>query len=135
MKRSAGEARMEVYPVYIEQDKKDYIVYVPDFDIYTSGTSMANAIVMARDAIGIMAIELEDEGSEVPKPFSVDYIENDGALRTLVDIDFQEYRRKHDTRMVKKNCTIPYYLNEEAEKLGINFSRLLQEALMNKIYG
>ena len=55
--------------------------------------------------------------------------------QTLVDIDFSEYRRKHDNRMVKKNCTIPYYLNVEAEKRGLNFSRLLQEALLSKING
>ena len=55
------------------------------------------------------------------------------GLLTMVDVDFVDYRRKHDNRMVKKNCTIPYYLNVEAEKLGINFSRVLQEALLQKI--
>jgi post-segregation antitoxin (ccd killing protein) len=51
----------------------------------------------------------------------------------MIDVDFVAYRRKHDNRMVKKNCTIPYYLNVEAEKLGINFSRVLQEALLQKL--
>ena len=51
----------------------------------------------------------------------------------MVDIDFSEYRKRHNNRMVKKNCTIPYYLNVEAEKEGINFSKLLQEALQKKL--
>ena len=51
----------------------------------------------------------------------------EGTIRTLVDVDLSEYRRKTDNRMVKKNCTIPNYLNVEAEKRGINFSRVLQE--------
>ena len=45
----------------------------------------------------------------------------------------EEYRRKTDNKMVKKNCTIPNYLNVEAEKRGINFSRVLQEALQEKL--
>lgn len=51
----------------------------------------------------------------------------------MVDIDFLEYKKKHDNRMVKKNCTIPYYLNDMAEKEGINFSRVLQDALQEKL--
>ena len=48
-------------------------------------------------------------------------------------MDLSEYRRKTDNKMVKKNCTIPNYLNVEAEKRGINFSRVLQEALQEKL--
>ena len=59
----------------------------------------------------------------------------DDDILTLVDVDMIDYRKKHDNRTVKKNCTIPYYLNVEAEKVGINFSRLLQEALKQKLYG
>ena len=50
---------------------------------------------------------------------------------TLVDVDFVEYRRKVDNKAVKKNCTIPYWMNVEAEKAGINYSKLLQDAIMS----
>ena len=49
---------------------------------------------------------------------------------TWVDVDFAEYCKKVDNRAVKKNCTIPYWLNVKAEKAGINFSKVLQEALL-----
>lgn len=88
---------------------------------------------MARDDIGLLGIQLEDEGKELPKPFSRKVSKGDGDIETLVDVDFSEYRKKHDNRMVKKNCTISYYLNVEAEKQGINFSRLLQDALLAKL--
>lgn len=126
------KGEIQVYPIYITKEDNDFLVYIPDFDINTFGNTLANAITMARDAIGLMSIQLEDENKELPEPFSV-ACEEKGDIQTLVDIDFCEYRRKHDNRMVKKNCTIPYYLNVEAEKRGINFSRLLQEALMQKI--
>ena len=52
---------------------------------------------------------------------------------TLVDVDFAEYRRKNDLRAVKKNCTIPSWLNFEAEKAGLNFSAILQAALKREL--
>lgn len=131
----------EAYPVFIKQYKKEYLVYVPDMGIYTEGKSIADAMAMARDAIGLKGIDLEDEKVMLPVPSdekqarakvlsdadeTFDY--SDGYY-TLVDVDFTEYRRKMDNRAVKKNCTIPYRLCIQAEKAGVNFSKLLQEAL------
>lgn len=36
-------------------------------------------------------------------------------------------------KAVKKTLTIPYWMNEEAEKLHINFSQVLQDALRERI--
>lgn len=133
-----------VYPVFIAQCDKDFLVFIPDWDIYTEGKSMLDAIDMARDAIGLKGIDYEDDGKEMPQVSSyeaaiqkakedTEIFDYTQGILTMVDVDFTEYRRKHDNRMVKKNCTIPYYLNVEAEKLGINFSKLLQDALLQKI--
>ena len=122
-----------VYPVILSKDKDGYFVTIPDFDINTEGKTLEEAIFMARDAIGINGLQLEDEGKKLPEPFSTKYQKEKDDIETLVDVDLTEYRRKHDNRTVKKNCTIPYYLNVEAEKAGINFSRLLQEALKQKL--
>ena len=122
-----------VYPVILSKDGNGYFVTIPDFDINTEGNDLADAIFMARDAIGLMGIQYQDDLQPLPVPFSKDFSLCEGDIETLVDVDFDEYRRKHDNRMVKKNCTIPYYLNVEAEKRGINFSRLLQEALLEQI--
>lgn len=122
-----------VYPVIMSKDGDGYFVTVPDFGINTEGKDLSDAIFMARDAIGINVLQLEDEGKELPKPFSYNCEPEKDDISTLVDVDIDEYRKKHDNRTVKKNCTIPYYLNVEAEKAGINFSRILQEALKQKL--
>jgi predicted RNase H-like HicB family nuclease len=119
----------EAYPIIVSEEKDSYYVSIPDFDIATQGTSIADSITMARDAIGLMGIDMEDEGKELPKPSSVQVKLNQDDLVTFVDVDFTEYRKRVDNRAVKKNCTIPYWLNVEAEKAGINFSKVLQEAL------
>ena len=86
---------------------------------------------MARDAIGLMGIDMEDEGKTLPEPNSKDQDVEAGDTVTFVDVDFVDYRKKVDNKAVKKNCTIPYWLNVEAEKAGINYSKVLQDALMS----
>jgi len=121
-----------VYPVLIKKDGNFFLVDVPAFDSATQGKDMADAIYMARDLISLMGIEYEDQGKPLPQADEIKDIP-EGTTLTYVDADLTAYRRKYDKKTVKKNCTIPSYLNYEAEKQGINFSRLLQEALMEKL--
>lgn len=123
-----------VYPIVISKGVKKYIVYVPDFDINTEGDTIADAIQMARDAIAMCGCYKEDNHEEVPSSQSLDAKKtNPHDIVTLVDVDFEEYRRKNDMRSIRKNCTIPSWLNDEAEKANINFSRVLQDALKEEL--
>ena len=126
----------EAYPVIITKTEDGfYYVSIPDFEIASQGKDIPDAIYMARDAIGIMGIDLEDSGKELPKPNTVQYtVDKDSDIVTWVDVDFTDYRCRLENKAVKKNCTIPYRLNEEAEKAGINFSKVLQDALTNILY-
>ena len=50
-----------------------------------------------------------------------------------MEFDLLAYQKKHNAKAVKKTLSIPAWLNEEAMDLGINFSQVLQEALMLKL--
>jgi predicted RNase H-like HicB family nuclease len=106
-----------------------YVVYVPDLAINTEGKDLADAIYMARDAIGLWGITQQDFGRSIPEPSSNLPKVSGNEIVTLVDIDFDTYRRANDNRTVRKNLTIPSWLNERAEKAGVNFSQILQEGL------
>ena len=132
----------QVYPVLIAEYKKDFLVYVPDMDIYTEGKTMADAIEMARDAIGLKGIDFEDDGKTIPSPSSresaitkakenQDIFDYSTGILTLVDVNFTEYRRRIDNKAVRRNVTLPNWLDAEAEKAQINVSRVLQDALIN----
>ena len=125
------------YPIIMSQGKKFIVVFIPDFNINTQGENVTEAIEMARDAIGIMGIDMEDEGETLPVPSSPTDIRSqvptDGFI-SFVDVDFTEYRRKNEIRTVKKNCTLPSWLNYEAEKANINFSAVLQAALKSELH-
>lgn len=135
------------YPIYIAKNGSDYLVYVPDLDIFTEGKGAADAMSMARDAISGKALEYEEEGRTLPEPSDYkkariltmqradgeDFLYSNGIC-TLVDTDLEEYQRKMENRSVKKNCTIPYRLSVEADKAGLNYSRVLQNALREELH-
>ena len=122
----------KAYPVVMTQGREFVVVFVPDFNINTQGKDIPDAIEMARDAIGLMGIDMQDGGETLPNASKLADIQAkapSGGIVSLVDVDFAEYRRKNDMRAVKKNCTIPSWLNYEAERAGVNFSAVLQAAL------
>lgn len=123
------------YPIIMTQGKNFVVVYIPDFDINTQGKDIPEAIEMARDAIGLMGIDMQDDGEQLPAPSDLANLQKDSVgIVSLIDVDFTEYRRKNDLRAVKKNCTIPSWLNFEAERAGVNFSAVLQTALKNELH-
>lgn len=124
------------YPVIFREDRNDkvpFYVYVPDLDVSTQGMSMTDAIEMARDAIQLKIVSLEDDRQNVPEPNTVAANTEEGDILSYVDIDSTRYRATLKNLSVKKNCTIPQWLAEKAEKAGINFSRVLQDALITKL--
>ena len=125
----------QAYPIVITKDKKFYVVFIPDFNVNTQGESVPEAIEMARDEIGMLGCYKEDEKQPVPAPSNMKDIKT-GANEfvTLVDVDFSEYRKKHDSRTVRKNVSLPCWLNVAAEEAGINVSAVLQDALKSKLH-
>ena len=55
------------------------------------------------------------------------------GIQTLIDIDFAEYRRRMDNKMVRRNVTLPSWMDAAAEKEKINVSKVLQEALASRL--
>ena len=121
------------YPIILRPTDNGYYVDIPDFDVGTQGQTIAEAMEMARDVIGLMGIDFEDDNKELPIPYSKSFEAEKEDIVTLVDINFSEYRKKVDNRAVKKNCTIPYWLSVEAERAGVNYSRLLQDAIISAL--
>ena len=81
-----------VYPVIFTEDPAGgYMAYVPDLEIKTQGEDLAEAITMARDAMGLVGIDMEDDGKPFPAPSQhVDC--PTGGIVSLVDVDLVAYR-------------------------------------------
>jgi len=126
-----------IFPVIISTEKTEqyHDVFVPDLEINTEGVDITDSIEMARDAIGLKCITMEDMNLEIPSPSDIKDISfSKGEFVTLVDVDLSDYRRKTEMRTVKKNCSLPSWLCYEAEKANINFSAVLQAALKRELH-
>jgi predicted RNase H-like HicB family nuclease len=122
------------YPVIFSKITEGYMATVPDWDIDTHGSDLADAIEMARDAIGVMGIDRQDDGLDLPEPSDVTAVTcESGEIVSIVDIDFSEYRRAVDLKTVRRNVSLPSWLNAEAEKAGLNVSAVLQTALKQEL--
>lgn len=125
-----------IYPIIITRDEAEatdtYLVKIPDLDGLTQGNSIADSIDMARDYIGLTIMDREDDHEDIPESNTV-LPKTDKGIATLVDVDIDVYRRKHDNKVVKKTLTIPNYLNELGKEQNINFSELLTNALKQKV--
>ena len=121
------------YPIVLTPAEQGYSVYVPDLDINTDGDSLANAIDMASDAIGLWGISAQDMGPEIPMPSAALPVCTAGQTAAYALVDFEAYRRANDMRTVRKNVTLQSWLNDLAEKAGVNFSQVLQDALKQRL--
>ena len=123
----------KVYPVILTPDPVGYAVHVPDLDIDTQGKDLAEAIFMARDAIGLWGISEQDDGRLVPEPSTSEPTHASGELVSWVDIDFAKYRKANDMTTMRINVSIPKYLKVLGDEAGINFSQELQERLKERL--
>ncbi len=126
-----------VYPVCFYEEEGGYSIDVPDLlGCCTQADSLEEAIEMAQDAaLGWLTTSIED-GEDIPAPSKIEdiKIEKGKGFVSLILLDLDKYMKENvSKRAVKKTLTIPAWLNEKAEKIGINFSQVLQEALLKKI--
>lgn len=125
-----------VYPVlFVKLENGQFGVKVPDLSgCVTEGSSLVNAIEMARDAAAMWLCMAEDAHETIPMSQVYKAIDSsDGEFISWVDIDTVEYRVANDSRAVKKTLTLPSWLNSKAEAEGVNFSQVLQIALKEKL--
>ena len=120
------------YPANFYKGEGGYSVEVPDLPGCTSGgTSLAEAIIMGTDAAsGWILAELEN-GKPAPKSSLIeDICPEAGGFVSMLVLDMDVYAEKYGNKAVRKNLTIPAWLNTFAEKKHINFSQVLQDSLV-----
>lgn len=126
-----------VFPAIIESGERNYSVYFPDLPgCVSSGTSIQEAINESKEALAFHLWGMEQDGEAIPAPSNYkdikDEISPDDVL-CYIDVNMFSIRKEMNNKPVKKTLTIPWYLNELAEKQRVNFSQLLQSALKERL--
>lgn len=138
---------MLVYPaIFYKAIEGGYVVIFPDFENGgTQGDTLDEAIEMAQDYIGTWLYDDFIQGKDLPKASNINdislniaedekeyYIQNE-SFKTLVSLDMEKYVRECKNQIVRKNVSIPSWLNELAKRHNLNFSNLLQEAIKKEL--
>ena len=116
-------------------DEGGYLVTFPQLEnCFTDGDDLNEALTNAEDALSLMLYTLEEEGTPAAlSGTALDIPAPEGGFATLIHCDTMEYRRMYENKAVKKTLTIPSWLNATAERAGVNFSQVLQEALTERL--
>lgn len=123
---------MLLYPAIFKQGDTAITVTFPDIpEAITQGKDLNEAYQMAVEVLGFT---LEDY-QEYPQASSSSQVQADNpdADVALISIDMNAYLRKYHSKKVRKNVTIPEWLNNIAEEKKLNFSQVLTEALESKL--
>lgn len=131
-----------IYPVIFTEtkDKKNTVlVYIPDIDRTTEGYGTADAIAMAKDCIGNILFDVPN--FEIPNASEIDAVNassspfcNDGkTFVSLVDVNLDAFRQKEKAKSVRRNITLPQWLDDMATAAKLNVSAITQKALKNEL--
>lgn len=125
-----------VYPAVLTyEDGYEIAVTFPDLPgCATSGETDTEALMMAREALGLHLWGMENDGDELPAPSPIRDIELEaGEIVALVEVYMPSVRLSQENRSVNRTVTLPAWLNAQAMERGVNFSQVLQDALRAEI--
>lgn len=126
------KAQIIVYPAIFSPENNTYNVTFPDVaEAITFGEDIPEAVIMAQSALGLALYER----TQIPPASSSKdiYLKSDEDFVVMISLDLNEYHRKNHAKIVRKNTSIPEWLNILAEKENINFSQTLTDALKQKL--
>ena len=125
------------YPVCLYPNDNGYTAIVPDLPgCVTEGKNFTDTISMTIDAASLWVLDELEEGRKPPKasePSTIKADEYENGIVSVIMLDMDAYAEKYGNKAVRKNCTIPAWLNTAAEAQHINFSAVLQAALMEQL--
>ena len=124
------------YPaLFHKAEEGGFWISFPDIpECLTQGDDMTQAYEMAVDALGLALTCREKEHQPLPNPSDPTAIKPEtNSFLAVIEFDMLAYKKRTNSRAVKKTLSIPEWLNESATAMGLNFSQVLQEALLAKI--
>ena len=123
------------YPaVFTYEPGQEIAVVFPDLDVATSGANDDEALLSARELLGLSLYGLEEDGEDIPAPTPLSDVKTEKNERAvLVDVYMPSIRMAKVNRSVNRTVTLPAWMNAAALERNINFSQVLQDALREKL--
>jgi len=123
-----------IYPAIFTYYDTGIAVTFPDIELATQGDDEIEALAMAKDALGGRLWCMEKDDDFIPEPSllkNVELEENQKAV--LVEVFMPSIRLAHVNNPVNHTVTLPAWLDSAAKEKDVNFSKLLQDALIQHL--
>lgn len=121
-----------LYPaIFTPSEEGGYTVSFPDLQgCFTEGDDLIEAIEMAADAASGWILGEIEQGNDFAKPSEIGSLNvPKGSLANLVVLDIDSYAEKYGTKAVRRNITIPAWLDTYVQKNNLSLSGVVQENL------
>ena len=120
-----------VYPaVFTYEPGQEIAVVFPDLNCATSGVDDDDALLSARELLGLTILGMEEDGEEIPAPTPLSEVKVEQNERSaLVDVFMPSIRMATVTKSINRTVSLPAWLNAAALEKNVNFSQILQDAL------
>ena len=121
-----------IYPAIIHEDPDGLWAEFPDLPgCQTFADTMDELLTNASEALACELVESLARGDKLPAARPMQSIpREETSYPTLIRANINLAK---SSRSVKKTLTIPAWLNDRARAQGINFSKTLHDALLEKI--
>ena len=124
--------KLVTYPaIFTCEDGKYWVNFIDLKGCFSEGETLAEAMENSKGAMGLYLEDLEEYPNCTTNLKSIELKDNE--VVSFVSINMEEHKKKYESKSVKKTLSIPAWLNTIAEKENINFSQLLQKALIDSL--
>ena len=121
------------YPAIFTMEDNEYWVEFIDLEgCFSEGKNLSEAMENAKEAMGLYLEDLEVYPESTTNIKDIKLEEN--QVVSFVTVNLEEHKKKYENRSVKKTLSIPAWLNTIAEKEHVNFSQILQQALIETLH-
>ena len=123
------------YPaIFTYEENQEIAITFPDFDVATSGENDDDALLSARECLGITIYGLEEDNESIPEPSALSSIKvNKNERAVLIDVFMPSIRMANVNKSINRTVTLPAWLNSAALENNLNFSQVLQDALKERL--
>ena len=121
------------YPAIMERRKGRYFVSVAPIGVEADGKTAKDAIDKAQNRLHQKIAEYEDTKVIIPLPSDIPEELEPGQVVVLINVNMEQYRKRHGNRRIRKNVSIPQWLEAAARRQNLSFSQVLEEGLKQRL--
>lgn len=124
-----------IFPAIFEKEKEFYNISFPDLsNALTFGKGLEESLYTAKEMLGIYLYSLEEDDIKIPEPTFPNKIKlKKNEFVQLIEVYMPPIRDEQENKHIRKNVTIPKWINDLAVKNKVNFSAVLESALKEKL--